>query len=182
MLLLFQNYILPFNYSYIQQSYIKQHTYSFQSRSPPNRTFGHHFLLKFIVRNGTIFVLVHAVHYLGDVLGVDEIASGLDHFLELVQGESAVLVYVKGVECFEHVEHWTALQPLAQGFAGAFYFEMGAPHLAEVGSCIGKEAVVSTVTWMSAHVWISAIHRLRMVDIHGQECFTELRECNSSIA
>lgn len=110
-----------------------------------------------MVINRAIFVCVHLVNDLIDLLVTDEVASALNHAFDLLHRDSTILVDVQAIECLVGVESGSALQPLPQGLVLDLYLEVGAPHRPELALGVGQEAVVTPEVRLGTDVGCSAV-------------------------
>ena len=67
----------------------------------------------------------------------NEVASGLNHSLELIGAESATVVEVQGVESLIGIEPWPGCKALSQGFSGTLASHVSSPHLGKLSGCVG---------------------------------------------
>lgn len=62
--------------------------------------------------------------------------------------ERAVFVHVEGVEGFVDVKVWLSSKSSADAFSCSLNFKMDTPHVSELISSCGVEAVIAAVDWV----------------------------------
>mmetsp|Transcript_8397 Transcript_8397/g.14042 ORF Transcript_8397/g.14042 Transcript_8397/m.14042 type:complete len:355 (-) Transcript_8397:724-1788(-) len=149
--------------------------------SPPHGALGPHVLRELVEGDAAVLVPVHLLHHLLHLLEAHEVASRLDHALQLVGADGAGVVEVERVEGLVHVEAGAALQALAEGLVGVLDADVGAPHGLELEGGVGQEDVVPPDD--AGHiVGTSSVHHVGVVGVVGEEGLRELREVQPAVA